>query len=74
MTPYFQYEPRVSLDACLVQIWCFKLKSATSYSADKVKITDGQTDGRTDVGNDNTPSDQGVKMKQHKQGAVMILI
>ena len=25
--PYFQYQPRVSHDACLVQIWWFKLKS-----------------------------------------------
>ena len=45
--PYFQYQPRVSQDACLVQIWWFQLKSVTSYRADKVKFTDGQTDGQT---------------------------
>ena len=58
--PYFQYQRRVSHDACLVQIWWFQLKSETSYRADKVKFTDGWADGRTDrwtdVGNDNTPS------------------
>ena len=48
MTPYFQYQPRVSYDACLVQIWGFQLKSVTSYRAEKVKFTDRQTDGRTD--------------------------
>ena len=32
--PYFQYQPRVSNDACLVQIWWFQLKSVTSYRAD----------------------------------------
>ena len=46
--PYFQYQPTVSHDACLVQIWWFQLKSVTSYRTDKVKFTDGQTDGRTD--------------------------
>ena len=50
--PYFQYQPRVSHDACLVHIWWFQLKSVTSYRADKVKFTDGRrdrgTDGRTD--------------------------
>ena len=53
--PYFQYQPRVSHDACLEQIWWFQLKSVTSYRADKVKFTDGRTDGRTDA-DDNTPS------------------
>ena len=38
---HFQYQPRVSQDACLVQIWWFQLKSVTSYRADKVKFTDG---------------------------------
>ena len=42
--PYFQYQPRVSYDACLVQIWWFQLKSVTSYRADKVKFTYRQTD------------------------------
>ena len=42
---HFQYQPRVSQDACLVQIWWFQLKSVTSYRADKVKFTDGH--GRT---------------------------
>ena len=42
--PYFQYQPRVSHDACL-QIWWFQLKYVTSYRADKVKFTHGWTDG-----------------------------
>ena len=45
--PYFQYQPKVSHDACLVQIWWFQLKAVTSYRADKVKFTDGWTDGQT---------------------------
>ena len=71
--PYFQYQPRVPHDACLVQIWWFQLKSVTSYRADKVKFTDGrtvgQTDRRTDAGNDNTPfglKGHGVKINFHK--------
>ena len=54
--PYFQYQPRVSHDACLVHIWWFQLKFMTNYRADKVKFTDGRTDRRTDAGNDKTPS------------------
>ena len=54
--PYFQYQPRVSHDAFLVQIWWFQLKSVTSYCVDMVKFMDGGTDGRTDAGNANTPS------------------
>ena len=50
------YQPRVSQDACLVQIWWFQLKSVTSCRADKVKFTDRQMDRRTYAGNDNTPS------------------
>ena len=47
--PFFQYQPRVSHDACLIQIWWFQLKCVTSYQADKVKFTDRRTDdGRTD--------------------------
>ena len=46
--PYFQYQPWVFHDACLVQIWWFQLKSVTRYRADKVKFTDRGTDGRTD--------------------------
>ena len=42
--PYFQYQLRVSHDACLVQIWWFQLKSVTSYHADKVNLMDGPTD------------------------------
>ena len=42
----FQYQPRVSQDACLVQIWWFHLKFATSYRADKVKFTDRRMDRR----------------------------
>ena len=45
---HFQYQPRVSQDACFVQIWWFQLKPVTSYPADKVKFTDRRTDGRTD--------------------------
>ena len=45
---YIQYQPRVSHDACLVQIWWFQLKSVTGYRADNVKFTDRETDGRTD--------------------------
>ena len=47
---HFQYKPRVSHDACLVQIWWFQLKFVTSYHADKVKFMDRRTD------NGNTPS------------------
>ena len=46
--PPFQYQLRVSQDACFVQTWWFYPKSMTSYRADKVKFTNGQTDGRTD--------------------------
>ena len=45
---HFQYHPRLSQDACLVQIWWIHLKLVTSYRADKVKFTDRRTDGRTD--------------------------
>ena len=57
---HFQYQPRVSQDASLVQIVWFQLKPVTSYRADKVKFTDEQTDRQTDrgtdrrTGNDNT--------------------
>ena len=53
---HFQYQPTVSKDACLMQIWWFYTKSVTSYRADNAKYTDRRTDGRTDAGNDNTPS------------------
>ena len=53
---HFQYQQRVSQDACLVQIWWFQLKSVTNYRAFKQKFTGGRTDRRTDAGNDNTPS------------------
>ena len=36
--PHFQYHPRLSQNACLVQIRLFKLKSVTSYCADKPNI------------------------------------
>ena len=36
--PHFQYQPRVSQNACLVQIWSFKLKFVTSFCADKPNI------------------------------------
>ena len=58
---HFQYQPRVSQDACLVQIWWFQLKSVTSYHTDKVKLLDRQTGRRTDAGNDDTPSAWKVK-------------
>ena len=41
--PHFQYQLKVSCDACVVQIWWFQLQSVTSYRADKVKFTDRQT-------------------------------
>ena len=31
----FTYQPKISQDACLVQIWWFQPKSVTSYYADK---------------------------------------
>ena len=56
--PHFQYQLRLSHDACLVQIWWFQLKSVRSYRADKVKFTDGQMDAQTerwtDACNDKT--------------------
>ena len=45
---HFQYQPRLSQDACLGQIWWFQLNPVTIYRADKIKLTGGQTDGRTD--------------------------
>ena len=53
---HFQYQPRVSQDACLVQIRWFQLKFVMSYCADKEKFTDRRVDRRTDTGNDNSPS------------------
>ena len=50
---HFQYQLRVSHDACLMQISWFHLKFVTIFHAE---FTDRQTDGRTDAGNDNTPS------------------
>ena len=46
--PYFQNPPRVSHDACMVQIWWIQLKSVTSYRTDKVKFTDRRKDGQRD--------------------------
>ena len=45
--PHFQYQPRVSHDACLVQIWWFQLKSVMRYRATTVTFTDKQTYGGT---------------------------
>ena len=59
--PYFQYQPRVSHDAYLVQIWWFQLKSVTSYRADKVTFTDRQTDRRRQRQYPFGLKDQGVK-------------
>ena len=36
--PYFQYQLRVSQDACLMQIWWFQTKSVMSYHQDKSKF------------------------------------
>ena len=35
---YFQYQSRVSQDACLVQIWGFQPKFVMSYCADKSNV------------------------------------
>ena len=45
---HFLYQPRLSQDATVVQIWWFNLKSLSSYHVDNVKFTDRQMDGRTD--------------------------
>ena len=50
-----QYEPRVSQDACLLQILWFQFQFVTSYRADNSKFTDRRTGGRTNTGNDNNP-------------------
>ena len=44
---HFQYQLRVSHDACLVQILWFQLKFVTSHRVDKVKFTDRRADGQT---------------------------
>ena len=57
---HFQYQLRVSQDACLVKkIWWFQLKS-DELSCGQAKVY-GRTDGRTDAGNDNTHSAWKVK-------------
>ena len=65
---HFQYQLRVSHDACLMQIsWfhrCCRINVDERKVSDNLKFvtifhaefTDRQTDGRTDAGNDNTPS------------------
>ena len=53
---HFQYQPQVSQDACLLQIWWLQPKSLMSYCTNKVKLTDEQTARWTDAGNDDTPS------------------
>ena len=42
--PPFQYQPRVSQNACLVQISRFYVKSVTSYRSERAKFMDRQTD------------------------------
>ena len=42
--PYFQYQLRVSHDACLVQNWWFQVKSLMRYRKGKVKFMDWWTD------------------------------
>ena len=59
--PYFQYQPRVSHDAYLVQIWLFHLKSVTSYRADKVNFMDGRMDRRRQRQYPFSLKGQGVK-------------
>ena len=62
---HFQYQPRVSCDACLVRIWWFQLKFVTSYRADKIKFTDRRTEGQTDRRKQQYPfglKDQWVKI------------
>ena len=44
---HFQYQPKASQYACLVQIWWFYLKSATNYHADNANFTDGRTQATT---------------------------
>ena len=50
--PHFQYQLRVSKNACLVQILWLQPKFVMSYRAGKVY---GQMVRRRDTGNDNTP-------------------
>ena len=45
---HFQYQLRVSRDACLVEIWWFQFKSVTSHRSDKAKFTHKQTDRQMD--------------------------
>ena len=40
--PHFQYQPRVSQDACLVQIWLFQAKSVRSYQECKPNFLEFQ--------------------------------
>ena len=49
---HFQYELRVSQDACLVQIWWFQLNLWRVIVWTRQSL---QTDGWTDVGNEDTP-------------------
>ena len=56
---HFQYQARVSQDACLEQICWFEFKPVKSYHVAKIKFADkktaGRIDNRTDAGKDNTP-------------------
>ena len=58
---HFQYQLRVSQDACLVQIWWLQLKYVMSYCADTVKFTDRRMDGRTDGQTDRWNNPFGLK-------------
>ena len=69
---HFQYQPRVSQDSCLVQIWWFQLKSVTSYCVDKVKFTDGQTDRRTDRMTDGQ-TDVSIWWRHHEESSQLPL-
>ena len=55
ITPHFRYQQRVCEDPYLVQmqIWWYQLKSLTSYCADTVKFTGGQTTRRAGPARDD---------------------
>ena len=73
---YCQYQLRVSHDICLVPIRRLQPKSVTRHRSDKVKFTNGRTDGRTgertyrwaDAGNRSTPSNREAKFRGPEDG------
>ena len=52
--PHFQYQPSVYQDACLVKKLTSLAQVCDELLRGRGKVY-GQTDGRTDTGNDNTP-------------------